>query len=278
VPVCHHRTVVVARNVFRRDGVRLDDVACRHGRGRGRLEATRETHGIVFVRRGCFVRSADGAENVVDPTVAYCMNPGVEERFDHPHDTGDDCTAMLLDHDVVGALWGGEHGFPAGPVRTAPEIDLEHRLLLAAARRGADPDELFERTIVLAARTLEQADPRRVASGRPATERARRRLSDQAREALADDADRTLPDLARDLAVSPHHLSRVFRAINGHTISRHRMRLRARIAMERLAGGDHDLARLAADLGFADQSHLTRVVREETGHTPSALRAALARA
>jgi AraC-like DNA-binding protein len=33
-----------------------------------------------------------------------------------------------------------------------------------------------------------------------------------------------------------------------------------------------DLARLATKLGFADQSHLSRVVRSETGRTPSALR------
>jgi AraC-like DNA-binding protein len=31
-----------------------------------------------------------------------------------------------------------------------------------------------------------------------------------------------------------------------------------------------------ADLGFADQSHLCRVIRSETGLTPSALRRALA--
>jgi AraC-like DNA-binding protein len=78
------------------------------------------------------------------------------------------------------------------------------------------------------------------------------------------------------LAVSPHHLSRVFRSAVGHTISRHRMRLRVRGALERLAAGDDDLPRLAADLGFADQSHLWRVVRAETGRTPSALRHALA--
>jgi AraC-like DNA-binding protein len=50
------------------------------------------------------------------------------------------------------------------------------------------------------------------------------------------------------------------------------MRLRARAALERLAGGQSDLASLAADLGFADQSHLCRVVRDGTGHAPSALR------
>ena len=89
------------------------------------------------------------------------------------------------------------------------------------------------------------------------------------------DPDRALPELARSLATSPHHLSRIFRALTGHTISRHRMRLRVRAALERMAGGERDLARLAAEVGFADQAHLTRVIRSDTGTTPSALRAAL---
>ena len=95
-------------------------------------------------------------------------------------------------------------------------------------------------------------------------------------ERLAGDPDRSLLELARDLSVSPHHLSRVFRAETGHTIARHRMRLRARAALERLAGGERDLARLAADLGLSDQSHLSRVLRSETGETPALLRRELA--
>jgi AraC-like DNA-binding protein len=42
--------------------------------------------------------------------------------------------------------------------------------------------------------------------------------------------------------------------------------------MERLEQGEQSLARLAADLGFADQAHLTRTVREHLGHPPAALR------
>ena len=53
------------------------------------------------------------------------------------------------------------------------------------------------------------------------------------------------------------------------------MRLRARTVLERLAGGERNLARLAADLGYADQSHLCRVLRSETGRAPSALRSVL---
>ncbi len=67
----------------------------------------------------------------------------------------------------------------------------------------------------------------------------------------------------------------MFRAQTGHTIARHRMRLRVRAALDRCAEGERELARLAAELGFADQAHLTRAVRAETGTTPAALRAAL---
>jgi AraC-like DNA-binding protein len=96
-----------------------------------------------------------------------------------------------------------------------------------------------------------------------------------AREVLAAEPGCPLPQLACRLAVSAHHLSRIFHAATGHTISRHRMRLRARAALERLAGGERELARLAADIGFADQSHLCRVMRAEAGQIPSALREAL---
>ena len=265
-----------ARTVLSRDGVEIADVACRHERGRGHATEQTGGHAVVFVRRGCFIRSTDGVETLLDPTVAYCMNPHEEQRYDHPHAQGDDCTSLFLEADLVASFWGGEATLPSGPLPTSPWIDLEHRLLLAAGRRGDDPQELVERAIALAAGTLEQADPHRVAAGRPATARARRALADSAREALAADPERPLPDLARALAVSPHHLSRVFRAATGHTISRHRMRLRARTAMERLAGGESKLAWLAADLGFVDQSHLCRVLRSETGRTPSALRNVLA--
>jgi AraC-like DNA-binding protein len=265
-----------ARRLLISDGVEIADVACRHARGRGHAAEPTPGHALIFVRRGCFIRIAEGAETLLDPTVAYCMNPGEEARYDHPHAYGDDCTSLSLNDELVASFWGGDPALPSGPLPTSPEIDLQHRLLLAAGRRAEEPHELVERAITLAAHALAQIDPRRVASGRPATARARRVLADGAREALAADPERSLPDLARTLAVSPHHLSRIFRTATGHTISRHRMRLRTRAALERLGAGERELARLSADLGFADQSHLCRVLRSETGSIPSALRSALA--
>ena len=265
-----------AQRLLTSDWLSIDDVACHHGAGRGEAEQNDGGHRLILVRRGCFVRAVRGVECVLDPTMAYFMNPGDEHRVDHPQPNGDDCTAMKFAPELVASIWGGDTALPWGPLATSPRADLEHRLLLAAARRSGDAHELEERAIALTAAMLERTDARRVAAGRPSTTRARRALVDGVREALAADSGRSLSELAQALAVSPHHLSRVFRSLTGHTISRHRMRLRARLALERLAGGERNLARLAAELGFADQGHLCRVLKAETGRTPSALRTVLA--
>jgi AraC-like DNA-binding protein len=263
------------RTLLDRDGVQIADVACHSRRGSGDDVEHAGHHAVVFVRRGCFVHSANGEERLLDPTRAFCVNTGQEQRYDHPHGAGDDCTSIRFAPRLLASLWGGDPALPSGPLPSPPRLDLGHRLLLAAARRGHDPDELVERTILLTAATLEQVDPGRVAAARPVTVQARRALVDAARALLVLDPNRTLAELAGALRVSPHHLSRLFGAATGHTISRHRTRLRVRAALERLAEGERNLAGLAVDLGFVDQSHLTRAVRDETGHTPAALRRAL---
>lgn len=263
--------MLTARTLVCRGGLEIADVSCRHGRGRGQASESSARHAVVFVRRGCFVHRADGRASVLDATQAYCISPGVELRYDHPHEGGDDCTAVHLDAELLASLWGGEPALPSGPLPVGPALDLEHRALLAAARH-ADEHELLERGLELVARALAQADKRRARAGRPATERARRELCDAARERLAADPGWGQVELARALAVSPHHLSRIFRAQTGTALARHRLRLRVRTALERLAGGERDLARLAADAGFADHSHLCRAIRSETGSTPGRLR------
>jgi hypothetical protein len=126
------------RTFLERDGIGIADVACRWARGPGRGEPA-HGHALVFVRRGCFVRATDGVAATLDATLAYCVNPDEEERYDHPHDGGDDCTALYLNPELVASLAGGEPLLPRRPLAALPELDLEHPLLLAAARREGDP-------------------------------------------------------------------------------------------------------------------------------------------
>jgi AraC-like DNA-binding protein len=253
------------------DGLRVADVVCTCGRSP--ISAPEPSRGwaLVLVRRGVFRRNADGDERLLEAGAAYVSRPGEEERFAHPADGGDACTAVVLSEDLRAALLNGEPDLPlAASVEVGRELDLRHRLLVAALRRGEDGGE---QALELAAGILERLSPGRTALS--ATERRRRALADDAREALAVDPSLSLPALGRQIGAAPHHLSRVFKVHNGHTITEHRRRQRVRAALERLAAGDADLARVAADAGFADQSHLTRTIRAQTGTTPSALRAAL---
>ncbi|HEY1689501.1 MAG TPA: helix-turn-helix transcriptional regulator [Solirubrobacteraceae bacterium] len=268
--------MLTSRTILSRDGITISDVQCRHRRGRGEVEHYTGQDTLVFVRRGCFTRTVAGEHAVLEPSVLYTMSAGDEQRCDHPHEGGDDCTTIGVDDSALGALEVADTGLPSGVIASSPAIDLEHRLLLAAARRGEDRHEVFERATRLLADAL--AAPGRTG---PPAQRSRlaarhRLLADQARESLACDPHRSLPELAAELAVSPFHLSRTFRSVTGHTLARHRIRVRVRAALERLADGERDLARLSADCGFADQSHLCRAVRSESGGlTPSELRGAL---
>jgi AraC-like DNA-binding protein len=64
----------------------------------------------------------------------------------------------------------------------------------------------------------------------------------------------------------------------GSSIHQYRLQLRLGIALERLAGGEVDLARLAVDLGFAHHSHFSACFRRVYGYTPGQARSTLTRA
>jgi AraC-like DNA-binding protein len=251
----------------------IDDVQCHAGHeGWSGVEEARG-YVLVFVRRGCFYRRSYGVETLVDPATAYGCVPGEEQQIAHPADAGDRCTALGLTESAFAALTGVQRG-AAARLFTTSETDLQHRRLLAVARRGTDELELDEGAWWLASSVLRLPPPR--PGGGPATARRRRRVVDGAREAIAARPWLTLRELSDDLAVSPHHLSRIFRTATGSTLTRYRNSVRVRLALERLAEGERSLARVAAELGFADQAHLTRVTREQVGATPAALRRALA--
>jgi AraC family transcriptional regulator len=84
--------------------------------------------------------------------------------------------------------------------------------------------------------------------------------------------DLTLEAVARQVGYSPYHFARLFRRATGESL--HQLVLRERIARARrlLTETDLPLARVAGECGFAHQSHLTRVFRQELGHTPRAER------
>ncbi|MFI9817360.1 helix-turn-helix domain-containing protein [Saccharothrix variisporea] len=244
------------------------------------------SHRIVLVRRGSFRRRARDGVAELDGTAGYVSVPGEEEQFAHPAG-GDLCTAVW----VAPELWRSVVGEDR-PARSVLYVDaaveLAHRRLLAVGRplgparvvddsETGDPDRgvtggpavdvafgMAEALVHLVATTQDRPLPG--ARDRAAVSAARAAI-------VADHPEsRGLVPLARLLGVSPYRLSRAFSQDLGVSLTRFRNRVRVGRAMARIQDGETDLAGLAAELGFADQAHLTRTVRTLVGHTPTALR------
>jgi AraC-like DNA-binding protein len=78
--------------------------------------------------------------------------------------------------------------------------------------------------------------------------------------------------IAARVGMHPGSVTRLFRRRLGRGVMAHLRLRRVREAAHRLATTDDPIALVAADAGFADQSHLGRQFRRETGITPGLYR------
>ncbi|MFH9349388.1 helix-turn-helix domain-containing protein [Kitasatospora sp. NPDC017646] len=238
-------------------------VGCRSDHTRWSEPEARDDHRLVLVRRGRFRRWADGTDADLDPTMAYLGVPGEEERFAHPAG-GDVCTSVSFKPSLLG------RPLAAATVYVDARVDLAHRRLLGATGTDDLDYALTEELLRLVAAAAGGLPLRPVSADRTLAAAARQAITEGASEAAG------LCSLAALLKVSPYRLSRVFSRETGVSLTRYRNRVRVSQAMDQLAEGEASLADLAARLGFADQAHLTRTVREHVGHTPTVLRRLLA--
>lgn len=87
------------------------------------------------------------------------------------------------------------------------------------------------------------------------------------------DQDLGLRSLAEVAGLSEDHFARTFRESTGMPPYRYLLQRRLTRARELLETSDMPIAEIAQTLGFADQSHLTNLLRRDTGMTPGKLRA-----
>jgi AraC-like DNA-binding protein len=86
-----------------------------------------------------------------------------------------------------------------------------------------------------------------------------------------------LADLAREAGCSPKQLSRAFRERLGLPPHRYVIERRVQRAIALIEAGGAHLAQVAAEVGFSDQSQMTKVFRKLKGTTPGRIRRGSAR-
>lgn len=237
--------------------VRMANVVCGAPRSSVDAPETVPSAQIVFPRRGVFTVHRRGGALVADGNCALVLGAGEEYRVSHPADGGDECTVLAVAPELHEEAFGDDRG-RHGRLGAAAQLRVR---MLPRSTGGLDTEEA---ALLLLGDVV----------GLPPPPPGRRRYVEDARALLAADptARWDLDGIARAVHCSPFHLARQFRAATGETLSHYLLRLRLALAVERIAGGERNLARLALDLGFAHHSHFTARFRAVFGTTPSQVR------
>jgi AraC family transcriptional regulator len=102
------------------------------------------------------------------------------------------------------------------------------------------------------------------------TERQLQHLLEFIREHLSEPL--SLDTLAQQVGFSPYHFARLFRQAMGASLHQFVLRQRLQRAQQLLEQTELPLAQVALACGFAHQSHLTKMFKEQVGCTPRAYR------
>ncbi len=85
------------------------------------------------------------------------------------------------------------------------------------------------------------------------------------------DSDLTVSGIAQAVGLSPHHFTRLFKKSTGQTPYEYVVDARVRKAKQLLTTGKFTISEAAFQVGFADQSHLTRQFKRVFGLPPKRL-------
>lgn len=146
------------------------------------------------------------------------------------------------------------------------------QMLQVEVRSGGlgDPlvaDALLRYLVAALSHTTLPVTPRGTAAAhRDVTAAAERFLQEHFQQPLS------VADVAESIGVSPSHLHRVFRAETGETLVNRVHRLRLEAAAQCLRDTDQTVLAIAHEVGFASQSHLTRLFTRQFGCSPGRYR------
>jgi AraC-like DNA-binding protein len=226
--------------------------------------------GIAIPLAGAFRRRAQGVTQIVDLTMGFYRRAGEEVSVAHPTGEPDAATVIHVDLERYAVIDDGD--WPTGAFIATPHVSLRHRLLRRDLYDGAEPwlVEMRLADLVDACLRPHLGDVHRTT---PATARRHRLLVADVCEYLhTAGKEVSLVKAARRVGCSPFHLCRIFKATTGMTLSQYRQARRVNQVLQRIDQGDHDLAKIAADTGFTDHSHMTRTVTAHLGYRPSQVR------
>lgn len=250
-----------ATRLYGDEVLRLRRVTCDGHDGRRIAEERNDGARIIVVLRGRFAFRDRHVRAVASPASSLFLRDGQTYEIAHVDDEGDVC--VTVQGAVADALI--ERGSTARPLSTPAYLEV-HSIAARLVRGETVAGLALEETLCAALGS--DVGVMRAAA------RQDQAIADAIGHAVERDfhAALRLSDLAEAAGVSVFHACRAFRRATGTTIRRYHEETRLRHALAWLVDTDVSLARLAVELGFANQPHFTTRFRRRFQATPQAVR------
>lgn len=271
------------RTVFRCGDIELVTTRWEPSQHTIRRTACPRYDAIEFMRVGCFAKRTSSRWTLTDANAAAIFRRNREFEVDHPTAKPTQGTTLRFHSDsleqlVRDGLGVSRPDFEAardlGERPTSPRCHILHRSMVQLCADGMMDSMLFMDTLrATIAPVFAAQGARTPASADLPLRHAEHRRLQSIRELIQVRLPRTvhLKELADHLGCSEPYVCRWFHARAGIPLHRYVLRLRLRLALERLAANE-SLSSLALRCGFSSHSHLTTSFRREFGLSPSIVR------
>jgi AraC-like DNA-binding protein len=238
---------------------------------------------IAIVTSGTFTYRTTQGTAVLAPGAALLGNHGHCYECGHEHGIGDRCLSFRFTPEFVESVVSDLPG-ARQLAFTVPNLPPLPGLIpivadATAARDGIEAAPFEELALSVVARvgvalTQVSSAARTRQLARPPSHRDQRRVTEVVRRIEAQcDQPLSLQQLAAEVAMSPYHFLRTFRAVAGMAPHQFLLHTRLQRAAVRLRGSCDPISTIALEAGFSDLSTFNRRFRRLLGASPGAYRA-----
>jgi AraC-like DNA-binding protein len=222
-----------------------------------------EQRAMAFQARGAVHTASRGQITIINPGVVHTGEPATEGGWQYRSLYPSIASLKAVARELTGL----EADMPYFPlVFHDPQLSAALRALHQSLETpGAALERQSVYLMLLATLIHRHADARYAPQAVRVEHRAVLQAKAFLRAHVSDDV--SLEELTHVTGLSPFYLVRVFKQQTGLPPHRYQTQLRVELAKQRLRAGA-DIATVALDVGFADQSHLTRKFKAVVGVTP----------